>query len=349
MKRSRNLMVALAILLLFSGCEKFFLYEDQSDNPEAILSAVWTDINEHYSGFLDSSMDWQNVFAAYSSMLSSTTSENELWDVMTQMMEELNDEHVKLFNDQDGIHYISGDEKARQAASLFDLELIAGTYLTEIRAFNNYVLSGKFTQKENVGYIYVAAFLDENPKIIQSALRELRSSSLDALVMDLRGCIGGYDGLAARYAAYFSDGIHHIYNSQYKTGPGKKDFSYPKTCYTEGPEKESFTKPIIVLTDAGTASEAEIFLLNMRAFGNVIHMGDTTAGALSTVGPARFLSNGWRYEYSIERITNPDESSFEKVGIPPAFYSKNTSAIIQAGKDKVIEESLQYLQDNFNI
>lgn len=349
MKASLKISISLLAVLPLFSCEKSFLYKDQPDDPQTIFDAVWTDIDEHYSGFLDSPLQWEKLRNIYSPLISSQTTDKSLWYILTNMLDELDDEHVKLYDDKAGQVFISGNNKALQAASEFDIELIANDYLTDISSPNNYILHGKMAEKENVGYIFIAAFLDENSEVIGSVLNQMDYQNLDALIIDLRTSIGGYDGLAAEYSYFFSDGRHHVYNSQYKDGTGQQDFTTPKAFYTKSPGGVNFNKPVILLTDAATASEAEIFTLNMRSYTHVTQIGDTTAGALSTVGPARFLANGWRYEYSIQRITNPDGSSFEKQGIPPFKYVQNTESDVQNGKDEVLETSLQYLQQNFGI
>lgn len=341
-------LVSLAfVFVLAQACEASFLYEDQPNESVAIFETVWQDIDENYSGFLTREPSWENVYATYRPRVTTETSESELWDLLTEMLDELNDEHVKLYSKEE--FFVSGFRKAEQAASLFDLELIAKGYLTDLASPNNYILYGKMAGKENVGYLFIAAFLDENSEIIGSVLQQLDYRNLDALIIDLRTSIGGYDGLAAEYSSYFSDGRHHVYNSQFKNGPARDNFTNRKAFYTHQSGAISFSKPIILLTDAATASEAEIFTLNMCSFAHITQMGDTTAGALSTVGPARFLANGWRYEYSVQRITNPDGSSYEKMGIPPFKYVQNSLQDLQNGKDKVLEQGLQYLNSHFGI
>ena len=347
----KTILNALAVLALFTvvSCQKSFLYQDEPNDPQTIFDKVWIDFDKHYSGFYDSPLQWETLYNRYSPKVSYNTSDEELWNILSQMLGELNDEHVKLYNDKAGHIYISGNSQAQKAVKEFNLDLIASHYLVDIGSPNNYILYGKMAEKENVGYIFIAAFLDENSEVIGSVLNQLDYQNLDALIIDLRTSIGGYDGLAAEYSSYFSDGQHHVYNSQYKDGPDRNDFSNPKPYYTHPSGTVHFTKPIILLADAATASEAEIFTLNMRSFAHVTQLGDTTAGALSTVGPARFLPNGWRYEHSIQRITNPDGSSFEKQGIPPLEYVQNSAEDIQNEKDNVLEESLQFLQLNYGI
>ena len=105
---------------------------------------------------------------------------------------------------------------------------------------------------------------------------------------------------------------------------------------------------MVVLTDEFTVSAGEIFTLNMRSFEQVTHIGDTTAGAHSDVGPARFLPNGWTYEYSIMKYLLPDGSSLEGMGIAPDIYIQNTMQDIGNGEDKVLEYAIEYLENEIN-
>jgi len=343
----RILSLVLAVVLT-QACEKSFLQQDQPNEPEVIFETVWQDLDEHYSGFMPGERNWADVYSEYRPQVTAETTESQLWQILTQMLDELNDEHVKLYKDADGEIFVSGSAKADRAFELFDLELVALEYLEEVGAINDYILIGKIKGTQ-IGYLYIAAFLDENPDVLKESLNALKSSGLDALIVDVRNSIGGYDGLAAEYASVFSDGRKHLYNSQFKTGPAPSDFTSPKAYFSKSKSGDVFDKPVLLLSDAATASEAEIFTLHLRTFGQVIHLGDTTAGALSTVGPARFLANGWRYEYSIQRITNTDGSSFEKKGIPPVLFVQNTQANLQDRRDGVLEKALVILKEKFEI
>jgi C-terminal processing protease CtpA/Prc len=346
MKSLLRILSLALVVALAQACEKSFLYEDQPNEPEAIFETVWQDLDENYSGFLPGEPGWENVYSEYRPKVTAETTESELWEILTEMLDELNDEHVKLYRNEE--FFVSGSEKADRAFEEFSLELIANKYLGEFTAMNDYVLVGKI-EGTAIGYLYIAAFLDEDPEVIRKSLAAVQSSELEALIVDVRNSVGGYDGLAAEYASVFSDGRKHLYNSQFKNGPAPSDFTSAKAYFSKPKSADVFDKPVILLTDAATASEAEIFTLHLRSFSQVIHMGDTTAGALSTVGPARFLANGWRYDYSIQRITNPEGSSFEKLGIPPSEYVQNSATDIQNGKDNVLEESLHFLELNFGI
>ncbi len=343
MKTLLPIITIIAFSISLVSCEESWLREEPTNNATEIFDIVWNDLDEHYSGFALQAKDWDSLYQVYRPKITTQSSADELWVVLTKMLEELDDEHVKLFDEDNERVFASGLDRVEEAQTEFDLELTASTYLEDIGAVNNYLLYGRIADT-NIGYIYLAALLDENPEVMAQALNALSNIEADqALVVDVRHCIGGYDGLAAQYAAYFSDGEHHLYNSQFRSGPAHQQLTEAVAYRSHAPVTQNFQAPVVLLTDAITASEGEIFALNLRSFSYVTHLGDTTAGALSLVSPTRFLPNGWRYEYSIQLITNPDGSSYEGQGIPPEHWVRNQAGDIAAGRDRVLEEALNYL------
>jgi C-terminal processing protease CtpA/Prc len=335
-------IIVFAVSLL--SCEESFLREESANSATEVFDLVWKDLDEHYSGFVLKSKSWDSLYQVYRPMITTQSSSIELWETLTAMLEELDDEHVKLFDKVNDRVFASGHKRVEAAQAEFNLELVASDYLEDIGAVNNYLLYGRIADT-NIGYIYLAALLDENYETMAQALHALSDVGADqALVIDIRNCIGGYDGLAAQYAAYFSDGEHHLYNSQFRNGSTHQQLTEAVAYRSHASVAPNFRAPVVLLTDVVTASEGEIFALNLRSFSHVTHWGDTTAGALSLVSSARFLPNGWRYEYSIQLITNPDGSSYEGQGIPPNYWVRNEASDIAAGRDRVLEKAIEYLQ-----
>ncbi len=348
----RPITITFAFLLvlaaLFSSCDRPLLDESPDVTAAANFEMLWEDLDRHYSSFAINGLDWDSIYTAYRPRAEDSHTEAATWQLMSELLEALDDEHVKLFDDANGRFFGSGLAGAEAAEAAFSLELIAGQYLDveTLGAPNNYVLYGK-SQDGKVGYIYIAALLDEDPSVMQLVLDKL--GGVQAIIVDVRNCVGGYDKLGARYAAYFSDGVHHLYDARFRNGPEHANLSEPEAYYSHSPRASGFSGPVILLTDRNTVSEGEIFTLNMRSFAHVVHMGTTTAGAQSLVSPARFLPNGWRYEYSIQLITLPDGSSYEGAGIPPQLPVANTAADIESGKDVVLEAAREYLREEFGI
>ncbi len=339
----KNSLLFFILLAIAMACDSD---PDESINTEQVFIDFHNDLESHYAGFTDKNQA-QRLYSEYLPLVKANPSEADLWEILKDYSQELNDEHVKLFQDESGLHFISGAEQMRNSARLFNLGNIAQNYLDNIGAEGDFLLFGDLSSE--VGYLYVAALLEPDPNFLNRALENLNLESKQALIIDLRQCIGGYDGLSRDFAAHFSQHQNLVFHSKVKTGKDFNDYHQPREHYSPELRTPTFQKPIILLTDRGTVSEAEILSLYLRSNPQTHHFGDTTAGALSLVSNARFLQNGWRYEYSIQKIINPDGSSYEKIGIPPQHYSSNSIANVKSGQDQVLEDALQFLNTNYNI
>ncbi len=344
MKLLNLILLLLGIFTFSSGCEKTILGSDEVNNPEHIFELVWTDFDKHYALFEVKNIDWDSLYTVYRPMVTSNTTDDELWEIITGMLQHLDDEHVKMripSDDPDNyIEFASGAHKNMHALDEFSIELIASDYVEALYQKADFYSYGKLYDY-NIGYIHSIAMLGVDPSVIYQSLQEL--GDVDAIIVDVRNNIGGQDEYSAGFAQAFSDGEHFLYTVQTRNGPNYSDFDAPIRVYSYAPKPENFTKPVVLLTDALTISAGEIFTLNMKSFEQVTHIGDTTSGAHSDVGPARFLPNGWTYEYSTMKYLMPDGKSLEGLGIAPDIYVQNSSIDIENRQDKVLEFAIDYL------
>lgn len=336
-----------AVILSIASCEDNLLAEDEVLNAPQLLDQLWEDFEQHYALFDVKQIDWDNVYDRYRPMVSTGTSEEELWQVLTGMLEELNDGHVTLVNPYRGWDFESGDSLNRAALSLFSLDVVRDNYLSNWQATREVGMSyGKLADR-SVGYVHLYGVDGEAPQTIDEVMIDLRSEQ--AVILDVRNNGGGNDDYAHRVAAAFSDGEHYVYNVQTKNGPGAMDFDAPNRWYTSSGIDGAYTKPVMVLMDRFTASGAEILVLNLRAFSHVVTLGDTTAGDFSDQSQLRFLSNGWLYTLSPQLYLLPNGECLEGVGIAPDIVSSNTTTELANGQDRVLERALQYLADEYGI
>ncbi|WP_417593381.1 hypothetical protein [Owenweeksia hongkongensis] len=84
---------------------KIVFYEDQANDPQTIFDAV-DNMDEHYSGFTDSPLQWEDLGNMYSPLINHTSNQ-DLWNVLTEMLDKLNDEYVKLYDDASKEVFIS--------------------------------------------------------------------------------------------------------------------------------------------------------------------------------------------------------------------------------------------------
>lgn len=349
MKTHYLLIISLLVGLFFS-CEKAVLGEDESNDPINNFEILWNDMNVHYALFDVKGIDWDAIYDEYRPLVSHETTNDELWEVLTGMLEHLNDGHVLLIqpdpNGEDRF-FESGSALGDLALEEFDLDLIKANYVENYKVTEYEEISyGKIKDKD-IGYIHLFGVEGDNPDLVDDLLADLKDHK--AIIVDARNNGGGFDDYAHRFAGPFADGEHFIYTVQTKNGPGHSDFDEKTFWYTEPEGEERFLKPVIFLTDRFTASAAEILTFNMRAFSHVTHMGDTTAGDHSDISSLRFLPNGWLYSWSPQLYLTPEGDCLEGIGIAPEIYIKNTVADIEAGEDKVLEKAIDYLFEEYGI
>lgn len=350
----KNLLIILFLLVSLVGCEKAFLGEAPSNDPETNFEIFWEDFDRHYGLFVARGFDWDSIYQVYQPQVTAQTTDEELWSIFKEMIAYLDDSHTFIFQPDAQIAFISGEEEVDQAIEELSYDLIKNEYIENPKDFylesvaeGNNFFYGKIKNKD-IGYIYFEGMDIPNAgKTIDDILADIGNHK--AIVIDIRGNFGGSDLTAKAIAGRFADGEHLIYTVEERNGPEHNDFDDPIPYYTKPEGEQHFSKPVILLTDIVTISAAEIFTLHMKSFELVTQIGNFTAGDFSDVSMRRFLPNGWQYQYSSMMYLLPDGTSLDGIGHEPEVYIKNTIDDIQAGNDVVIDRAIQYLWDEYGI
>ncbi|NLD46945.1 MAG: hypothetical protein GX660_07060 [Clostridiaceae bacterium] len=89
--------IPVVTILLFSiiSCGKIFV-EPPANNPEAIFENLWTTFNEEYAPFEERNVNWQVQYNSFRPLVNSTTTDDELFSIISQMLTSLDDGHVTL-------------------------------------------------------------------------------------------------------------------------------------------------------------------------------------------------------------------------------------------------------------
>jgi C-terminal processing protease CtpA/Prc len=285
----------------------------------------------------------------YRPQVTSKTTDGQLWDIMCNLIEPLNDSHTVLYWVEDKRGYTSGYARGKKAIDEeFSLNLVK-RYLenfTKVKGEDDLGF-GKIKNK-NVGYIYLREEHGNDPTgAINHIITEFQN--YEAVILDLRTNDGGDKRYSKIIAGGFSDGEHLVATSQTRNGPKHSDFDKKVNEMTQRTGSVQFLKPVVLLTDRATISGGEYLTLHMKTFAHVTQIGDTTAGDFSAVGTRSFLPNGWSYQYSIQMLLLPDGRSLDGIGIAPDIYIKNTKNTIEARTDVVVEKALQFLAKEYGI
>jgi len=350
MKSIINIVVAFFLMIGFIACEKAVLGESAANTPSNNFEVFWNDFDQHYGLFQIRGWDWDSIYQAYKPLVTDQTADAELYGYFTEMIEYLDDTHTWVAAPEfDG--YTSGSALNDQAEDEFSLDLVKEKYVENYQRVDDIPDELEFSygkiKDKNVGYIYMNALEEANPDKIDDVVAALKE--YEAIIFDIRNNGGGTDSFSKRIAGAFADGRHLSYTVQTRNGSEHGDFDEKKEFYAEPVGDNQYLKPVMILTDRYTVSAAEIFLLHMKEFKQVVQIGDSTSGDFSDTSSDRFLPNGWLYGYSIMQFLLPDGSSLDGIGHVPDVYIKNTEADIEADNDLVMERTFEYLLENYGI
>ena len=341
----KRIKLTLAVIVLISSC-KLFLGSDPDNCPRGIFERVWTDYNETYALFTHKGIDWNKVYGEFSPQIRKDMNNRELFDVLTNMLEILNDAHVSLsspFAHFRGGRWLDRSNNDPLSLDVVRTYLIDGGTRTEDRMF----LYGRFSSNPDIGYIYIAGFSHGDVGVthqnwIQAIDGIVNSfANTNSLVLDLRGNTGGLPQNVNFIASRFASVQRDYAEIRTKNGPGRYDFSAPVTERIRLAGSR-YTKPIVLLTNRQTVSGGEWFTLALRTQDHVTHAGGNTIGAFS-LGLERNLINGWVYTVSVQKVTDMNGVCHEGTGIQPEHKVANTIEEIETGKDRQLEYARDFL------
>lgn len=326
-------------LIIFSlCCTTFFtscIREEHFNNdPEGNFEALWKIIDEGYC-FLDyKEINWDSIYYVYKKRISPTMSNEALFEVLGDMLEELKDGHVNLSWSANQSRYWNWYEDYPRNFNEGIQEDYLGT---------NYRIAGgvKYTiLDDNIGYLYYSSFMsglgNGNLDHILDYL-----SICNGLIVDVRHNGGGILTNSTRFASRFTNKKTLVGYIQHKTGPGHNDFSKPKAQYINPTKGIRWQKKTVVLTNRRTFSAANDFVNNMRYFENVITLGDNTGGG-SGLPFSSELPNGWSVRYSASPHYDAEMNQIE-FGIEPDIKVDMNIEDELKGIDTLIEEARKIL------
>jgi C-terminal processing protease CtpA/Prc len=201
----------------------------------------------------------------------------------------------------------------------------------------------------NVAYVALNGFGDDQAADgYIAAFEQIARSS--ALVIDLRNNGGGNSSVGYRVLATLTDkpfapsrwatrDYRPTYRAWQLVNPDHEelDESYPAD------PAHQYTKPVAVLTSAGTYSAAEDFMVAFDSMKRGPIVGEATGG--STGQPLILsLPGGGRARICTKRDTYPDGRRWVGTGILPTVKASPLLADLRRGRDTVLEAALEALR-----
>ena len=342
----KYLPLILIVFFLFTGCEKVLLGPGPDNTPAGNFDVLWKTIDEKYGQFPVRDVNWDSLYNVYRKMITSSTTENELWNISSQLLAPLNDAHIALFNRGYTTWYTPWNIDFERNKG-FDLGLIKSKFLSNPDVTGEGIIIWGTVKNANLGYIHLSTF---GPAAngrnwvydIDRVINELSAS--DGIILDVRNNGGGFLVNVLYVASAFVDREITYFYSQLKTGPGHNDFGEPVakkvTPRNTGP---LYSGKIVLLTNRFSSSGSEVVAQILKNVPASVQIGDTTTGVVGEVTHVAQMPNGWTLNYPCTLTTTPDGKSPEGIGIIPDIALENTKADVLAGNDIVLEFAIKYL------
>jgi hypothetical protein len=255
---------------------------------------------------------------------------------------QLTDDLREVSKDKHLVLYEMGPDEYWQAkGDTFTAEDIAE------RARNNFGFVKVERLTGNVGYLKLDYF--DHPDFAGStasaAMNFLANS--DAVIVDLRDNVGGKENMVKFLLSYFfreSILLINVYDRN-------SEIFKQSWTYSFVPGKRILDPDVYVLTSNRTASGAEAFAFDLKAFGRATIVGETTKGMAHWVDILELPDYGIRVHVPYARPENPEMStSWEGIGVQPDIEVPSAEALgtahVQAMKKLIGECSDEITRRN---
>lgn len=307
----KPLLHIISLLMAAGGMCACHPIEEFPDDRRGDFDALWTAVDEHYCFFAEKDVDWNDVYARYSPLVSENMSDRQFFSVCADMINELRDGHTNLSSAFETSYYRNWWSDYPQN---FNLRLVEQYYLGFDYKQVGGVIYGILPQ--NIGYVYIPSFNSGlGNSNIDWVLTDL--NVCNGLVIDLRDNGGGSMANAENWVRHFILEEHTAGYMVHKTGPGHDDFDKPYPIRFKPLESYNYVwiKPVVILTNRSTFSAANYMVMCMRALPNVTHAGATTGGGAGMPLTLE-IPGGWSVRMSAVRVLDA-EGRITEEGIAP--------------------------------
>ncbi len=334
----RFFLIVISVVFVFIGCADLLVEPDTTKKPDDIFEFLWSEIDRYYPFFKDKNVDWDSVYIEYTPQIDNTMSEEDLFLVLSDMVNTLRDGHVNIYTPYGTSAYTGWyDQYPRN----FDFNVVMNRYLgiTRREVGGGNIIYGRLG---SIGYIYLRTFAGEAGWVdsMDEVIEVLYD--YDGVIVDVRHNGGGRSRNARSIAGRFADRERLYAYTQFRNGPQHTDFTELEGRKVVPDGDKQFLKPVVVLTNRSTYSASEDFVLAMKEFPHVTHIGDTTGGGLGN--PIfRELPNGWGFRVPVWRQFPVDMKPIEGIGISPDIQVDITREDSLRLRDTIIQEAFNYL------
>ncbi|MBI5476220.1 MAG: S41 family peptidase [Ignavibacteriales bacterium] len=343
-----------ALLLLFCACSGLALNynesasdtgisntktQNDSINPVNVFEQVWNLLNTNYPYFEQRGIDWNALHKVYAAKISPTSTEEELFNTLSNMLEHFNDGHINL---EAGKKRFCSLVKVNPKMEDFSWKLVIDKYLNKSykTSPDSMFFYGWLT--DEIAYMRIRRFPTKEviEKYIDTIIGELAKAK--GIILDIRGNPGGNGFGVAALGSRFAD-RKRLYEKNINRIDQSKTYTSPTYHYVEPLGPIQYKGPVILLQNVYSESGSDAFALAMRVLPNVTSIGENTGGCFATYYPEKLI-NGWTLSMPFSYVVDQNDFCWEGMGVPPNIRKLNTKEDIAAGNDKVLELAMDILK-----
>lgn len=332
-------LLCAAALLVTVSCGKSENGMMFANTAMGNFEALWHIMDEHYCFFdfkkQELGVDWNEVHDRYRAAISDNMTQMALFEVLANMLSELQDGHVNLYGTYDvgrNWHWKT-DYPSNYSKELRDIYLGDDSKMAGLMEYT--------VLEDNIGYIVIESFQSSvSDSRLDAVLHYL--SLCNGLIIDIRDNGGGSVSSAETLAARFTNEKILVGYTCYKDGPGHNDFSELIPTYIS-PAKNNmrWQKPVALIVNRGCFSAANDFAVMMKEMPEVRLFGDRTGGG-GGMPISSELPNGWSVRFSSAPSFDARGEHVEG-GIDPHQQVSLTDSDKARGVDTLIEAAREWI------
>ncbi|GLX77943.1 hypothetical protein tinsulaeT_12830 [Thalassotalea insulae] len=324
-------------------------------DPETNFEYFWHTMNDYYAFFETRNIDWQLVYDEYRPLITSSTTKQEFFEIIEDIISTFGDSHLALYDGDD--EDVSGD-----ALNGFILEVLRSSVVDaeedfaqawqELMNYNDQVVAQLLQEHQlnsyqdsnairwgkladNLGYLRIDRVQNINDSEEQDG-----DNFLDTLAL-ISQDLADTDIIMQTALADFTNSDALIIDLRYNGG-GFDNIALKIASYFSDKEQviatksinnrnyqgdnyelkltkspiAVFDKPVYVITGRSTGSGGEVLSMALKALPQVTMIGEPTNGSVSDVLDHQ-LPNGWALTLSNEVYRDSEGKVVERIGVTP--------------------------------
>lgn len=326
------------------------------NTPLNSFDAFWQMYDEHYPFFAMKGIDWQATRDQYRPQISDSTTDEDLFAILSAMIAPLEDAHtwIQPIDIDDSFEGQRPDPNPLTKADWQrTAEIVEGNYLeTAVTTYLNDELAFGYLPNQ-IGYLRINGFNDyatdgsfwTGLDDLETALDDIFSQPMNGLIIDIRPNDGGSDKYGLAVANRLSQTPYHAFTIQARNNPtDPNQWTEGQPIFVQPTDRPSYDGPVVLLTSRYTVSAAETFTMAlMGRTPEVTRIGENTQGVFAVV-LVHILPNGWWFGLQNERFLTEDGTTFDGPGIPPHIaLTVFPQDELTAGQDSALESALDLL------